>query len=85
MLPAQLSQYPILSVHSTAADLTSLVLFDKILRLCDKILMNIAALVRTSRHIKKEWNAPRNLNRTTAGMIRDVHDVMPCKPFFFGR
>jgi hypothetical protein len=66
MLPAQLSQYPILPFHSTAAAvLASLVLCDQILRLCDKILgrcdrilTKIASLARTIRRIKKEWNAP---------------------------
>jgi hypothetical protein len=43
---------------TTAAVLTFLVLFDKILDRCDKILARMASLARTIRRVKKEWNAP---------------------------
>jgi hypothetical protein len=59
MLHAQISQYPLLSLNATtAAVLTFLVLFDKILDRCDKILARMASLARTIRRVKKEWNAP---------------------------
>jgi hypothetical protein len=52
MLHAQISQYPLLSLNATtAAVLTFLVLFDK-------ILARMASLARTIRRVKKEWNAP---------------------------
>jgi hypothetical protein len=47
-----------LSLNATAAAvLTFLVLCDRILGRCDKILMKIASLARTIRRIKKEWKA----------------------------
>jgi hypothetical protein len=59
MLHAQISQYPLLSLNATtAAVLTFLVLCDKILDRCDKILARMASLARTIRRVKKEWNAP---------------------------